>query len=126
MLDIGLPSLLWWQLTKAQTRTKCMSRSLSKRWQTPTYRVLHRLSVLRDLDAHFMPLDHALFPDIPSDIRVHSGFAIEHKKTASQILAEVERLMNEYSSTNVILVRPYYLNSFAIRTPYLPFLVLCR
>jgi len=65
----------------------------------------HRmLSVLRDLDFHTMPLDRGLFPDAPSDIRVHSGFAIEHKKTATQILTEVQRLMDAYSSTNVVLI----------------------
>jgi hypothetical protein len=78
---------------------------------TPAYRVLHRLSVLTDLRFHFMALDPVLFPDIPSGIKVHSGFAIEHKKTASRILTEVERLMDEYSSTHVILVRLYYRNS---------------
>ena len=78
---------------------------------TPTYRVFHRLAVLTDLQFHFMALDPVLFPGIPSGIRVHSGFAIEHKKTANQILTEVERLMDEYSSTHVILVRLYYRNS---------------
>jgi hypothetical protein len=78
---------------------------------TPTYRVLHRLAVLTDLEFHFMALDPALFPDAPSGIKVHSGFAIEHKKTANQILTEVERLMDEHSSTHVILVRLYYRNS---------------
>jgi hypothetical protein len=67
-----------------------------------------------------MALDPVLFPDIPSGIKVHSGFAIEHKKTASQILTEVERLMDEYSSTHVILVRLYYPNLLPLgRRPYL-------
>ena len=78
---------------------------------TRTYRVLHRLAVLTDLEFHFLALDPVLFPGIPSGIKVHSGFAIEHKKTANQILTEVERLMDEYSSTHVILVRLYYRNS---------------
>ena len=75
-----------------------------------TYRVLHRLSVLTDLHFHFMALDPVLFPGVPSGIKVHSGFAVEHKKTANQILAEVKRLMREHTSTNVILVRLNYLN----------------
>ena len=50
---------------------------------TPTYRVLHRLAVLTDLRFHFMALDPVLFPDIPSDIKVHSGFAIEHEDCKS-------------------------------------------
>ena len=77
----------------------------------PTYPVFHRLAVLTDIEFHFMALDPVLFPDIPSGIMVHSGFAIEHKKTANQILTEVERLMDEYSSTHVILVCLYYRNS---------------
>lgn len=76
-----------------------------------TYRVLHRFAVMRDLDFFFMSLDPVLFPGIPRGIEVHHGFAIEHKKTARKVLTEVERLMKEYSSTKVILVRLYYLNS---------------
>jgi len=70
-----------------------------------TYRVFHRLAVLTDVNFNFMALDPALFPGIPGDIEVHSGWVIEHMKTANQILAEVKRLMNEYSLTNVVLVR---------------------
>ncbi|KAF8469382.1 Alpha/Beta hydrolase protein [Russula ochroleuca] len=62
------------------------------------------LAVLTDLKFKFMSLDPILFPDIPSDIEAHSGFVIEHMKTANWILAEVEQLMDEHSSTNVILV----------------------
>lgn len=91
---------------------------------TPAYRLLHRLSVLTDLHFHFIPPDPVLFPGTPRGIKVHSGFAIEHKKTAVRILTEVERLMVEYSSTHVILVRLYYRKLIAIRTMYLPFSVL--
>jgi hypothetical protein len=55
-----------------------------------------------------MELDPTLFPNVPSDVQVHSGFAVEHKKTASQILGEVKDLMAKYSSNHVILVRPHY------------------
>ena len=68
------------------------------------YRVLHRLAVLTDLKFNFMALDPVLFPDIPSGIEAHSGFVIEHMKTANQILVEVKRLMDAYSSTSVVLV----------------------
>ena len=71
----------------------------------PILSTSHRLAVLTDLNFNFMALDPTLFPNIPTDVEVHSGFVIEHMKTASQILAEVERLMKEYSSTNVVLVR---------------------
>src|ERR1700691_5562245 len=63
-----------------------------------------RLSVLTDMNFEFMQPDPNLFPNIPSDIQVHSGFAFEHEKTAGQILAEVKRLMTKHSSTEVILV----------------------
>lgn len=76
----------------------------------PPYQVLHRLAVLTDIEFHSRALDPDLFPDIPGDIEVHSGFAIEHMKTANQTLTEVKRLMDEYSSTHVISVRLYYRN----------------
>jgi hypothetical protein len=56
------------------------------------------------MDFEFMKPDPHLFPNISSDADVHSGFALEHKKTAGQILAEAKRLMAEHSSTDVILV----------------------
>ena len=90
------------------TRNVCLTL---KTLATPTYRVLHRLAILTDLRFRFMALDPVLFPGIPKGIKVHSGFAVEHKKTANQILTEVERLMHEYSLTHVILVRLYYRNS---------------
>ncbi|KAH8976634.1 alpha/beta-hydrolase [Lactarius akahatsu] len=48
--------------------------------------------------------DPVLFPNIPSDVKVHAGFVKQHKKTAPKILAEVKRLMAENSSTHVILI----------------------
>jgi len=65
---------------------------------------LRLLSVLTDIDFEFMNPDPYLFPNISSNIQVHAGFALEHQKTASQILAEVKRLMAEHASTSVILV----------------------
>ncbi|KAI0248631.1 Alpha/Beta hydrolase protein [Lactifluus subvellereus] len=64
---------------------------------------LHFMSVLTDLEVNFMIPDSSLFPNVPSDVQVHSGFANEHKKTAPKILAEVKRLMAEHSVTKVIL-----------------------
>jgi Lipase (class 3) len=91
---------------------------------TQIYRVLYRLSVLTDLNFYYMTLDPTLFPNVPSDIELHSGFVIEHMKTAKQILAEVKRLMDEYSSTNVILVRLHCSKLLPIRTPNILSLVL--
>jgi len=59
---------------------------------------------LTDLEIEFVALDPTLFPNVPSDVQVHLGFATEHKKTASLILAEVKNLMAKYSSTHVILI----------------------
>ena len=50
--------------------------------------------------------DPTLFPNVPSNVLLHSGFALEHQKTAPQILAEVKRLMAKHSSTHVIVVGP--------------------
>ncbi|KAH8978644.1 alpha/beta-hydrolase [Lactarius hatsudake] len=57
-------------------------------------------------DARVLPIkpDPVLFPNIPSDVKVHAGFVKQHKKTAPQILTEVKRLMAEKSSTHVILI----------------------
>ncbi|KAI0301189.1 alpha/beta-hydrolase [Multifurca ochricompacta] len=65
---------------------------------------LELMSVLTDANIAFMEPEPTLFPDLPSGIKVHSGFALEHEKTAQQILAEVRRLMAEHSSTHVILI----------------------
>ena len=86
----------------------------------------HRLAVLTDLRFKFMALDHTLFPDVPGHIKVHSGFVIEHMKTADQILAEVERLMDAYSSTSVILVSLTTVNRFPSGTSYLLRSYTCR
>jgi hypothetical protein len=55
-----------------------------------------------------MALDPTLFPNVPSDVQVHAGFANEHKKTALKILAEVKDLMAKHSSNHVILVRLHH------------------
>ncbi|KAH9985066.1 alpha/beta-hydrolase [Russula compacta] len=65
---------------------------------------LKLLSDLTDIDLVYMEPDPVLFPNLPSGVQVHSGFALEQKKTAPQILAEVKRLLVEYSSTQVILI----------------------
>ncbi|KAH9959758.1 alpha/beta-hydrolase [Russula dissimulans] len=62
------------------------------------------LAVLTDLEVRRVDLDPTLFPGLPTNAEVHSGFAIEHKKTARQILEEIERLMVEYSSMHVVIV----------------------
>ena len=81
--------------------------------------ILGRLSVLTDLNLTYMAPDPTLFPNVPSGVQLHSGFAIEHQKTAPKILAEVKRLMAEHSSTHIILVGRFR-NASELRTelPY--------
>ena len=71
----------------------------------PKHLVPCSLASLTDPKIQRIPLDPTLFPGIPSGVDAHSGFVVEHKKTALQILAEVKRLMAEHSSTRVYLVR---------------------
>ncbi|KAI9508343.1 Alpha/Beta hydrolase protein [Russula earlei] len=65
---------------------------------------LQLMAVLTDLNLECTAPDPTLFPSIPSDVQLHSGFALEHQKTAPKILEEVKRLMAEHSSTHVILI----------------------
>ena len=77
--------------------------------------ILRRLAVLTDLNVKYMVPDPVLFPNVPSGVQVHSGFALEQQKTAPQILAEVKRLMAKHSSTHVILVGRFQ-NASELRT----------
>jgi hypothetical protein len=74
------------------------------------------LADLTDIALFFTSLDPTLFPGIPMDVEVHAGFANEHGKTASIILAEVQRLMSEYSSTRVTLVCLHDLRGLSTQT----------
>ncbi|KAF8887330.1 Alpha/Beta hydrolase protein [Infundibulicybe gibba] len=49
-------------------------------------------------------LDPTLFPGISSSVEVHSGFANEQAKTATQILAAVRTAMATHSATHVTIV----------------------
>ncbi|TFK48689.1 alpha/beta-hydrolase [Heliocybe sulcata] len=62
------------------------------------------VSVLTDVDIPTIVPDPTLFPGLPSDIEVHEGFANEQAKTAALILAEVKRLLAQYSASSVTLV----------------------
>ncbi|KAH9060449.1 alpha/beta-hydrolase [Lactarius vividus] len=61
-------------------------------------------AIATDIELLHVDLDPVLFPNIPSGVRVHHGFAKEHRKTAPQILKEVKQLMAENLSTHVILI----------------------
>ncbi|KAI0269943.1 alpha/beta-hydrolase [Gloeopeniophorella convolvens] len=65
---------------------------------------LQLMSVLTDFNLNVIIPDPTLFPNVPSGVQIHSGFAQEHKKTAPQILDEVRRLMAQHRSKDVILI----------------------
>ncbi|KAF9269337.1 lipase [Marasmius fiardii PR-910] len=57
-------------------------------------------------DAKFVPesLDPSLFPGVPSTVKVHDGFRDEHAKTATQVLANVQKALSENSANQVTVV----------------------
>jgi len=59
---------------------------------------------LTDVDILMANPDPTLFPGLSSSIEVHQGFADEHAKTATTILAEVKRLLSQYGANSVTLV----------------------
>ncbi|KAI0646667.1 alpha/beta-hydrolase [Trametes meyenii] len=62
------------------------------------------LSDLTDVDIAQTTLDSTLFPGVSSDVLVHEGFANEHAKTASNILAATKKLLSQTGATTVINV----------------------
>ncbi|KAI0747156.1 alpha/beta-hydrolase [Daedaleopsis nitida] len=62
------------------------------------------LSDLTDMGFIQRTLDSALFPGIPSYVKVHHGFANEHEKTGPTILAKVHLIIRETKATSVIMV----------------------
>ncbi|KAI0684506.1 Alpha/Beta hydrolase protein [Cytidiella melzeri] len=59
---------------------------------------------LTDIDIVKETLDSTLFPGVPSDVEVHSGFANEQAKTATQILSAVQTALSENGASSVTLV----------------------
>ncbi|KAF8887332.1 lipase [Infundibulicybe gibba] len=57
-------------------------------------------------DANFIPdkLNATLFPGLDSAIKVHSGFADEHAKTATSVLAAVKSAMKKSGLKSITLV----------------------
>jgi len=62
------------------------------------------LAILTDIDFFLVGLDPTLFPGVPSSVQVHQGFALEQAKTAPDILAAVQTLLEQHSSSSVVLV----------------------
>ncbi|CDO71479.1 hypothetical protein BN946_scf184909.g73 [Trametes cinnabarina] len=61
-------------------------------------------SDLTDINFFLDDLDTSLFPGVTHAIQVHNGFAAEHAKTASTILAEVKRLISQKGAKQVIAI----------------------
>jgi len=59
-------------------------------------------AVLTDLAVLRGPLDPGLFPGIPSDVSVHTGFRDQHGIASKQILTEVQRLLAQMDSKKVV------------------------
>ncbi|KAF8184465.1 lipase [Pholiota molesta] len=60
--------------------------------------------LLTDANIALRPLNSHLFPGIPSNIEVHNGFADEHAKTATAVLAAVRKALQQSGFNKVTLV----------------------
>ena len=61
-----------------------------------------------------VPLSTAFFPGVPEGVAVHAGFRNEHALTATQITAEVKRLVLVKSATQVMTVRTLHVSLYII------------
>lgn len=59
---------------------------------------------LTDTDFFLTSLDSSLFPGVSSSVEVHNGFASEQAKTASAVLAAVQKGMSQFGATKVTIV----------------------
>ncbi|CAA7264954.1 unnamed protein product [Cyclocybe aegerita] len=57
-----------------------------------------------DLDVLLQNLDSTLFPGVDSSVEVHSGFAREQAKTATDVLSAVNTVISTYGASNVTIV----------------------
>nr|ABN45742.1 lipase [Antrodia cinnamomea] len=62
------------------------------------------LPLITDADIEKTTLDSSLFPGLSSDIEVHSGFANEQSKTATDVLSAVQSAMSKHSASKVTVV----------------------
>ncbi|KAF9485578.1 lipase class 3 family protein [Pholiota conissans] len=60
--------------------------------------------LLTDAKVALRPLSSSLFPGVPSTIKVHDGFANEHAKTATAVLAAVKKALQQSKFNKVTLV----------------------
>lgn len=66
--------------------------------------LLYRFADLTDSDIVLMTPSGMLFPGLPSSIEVHIGFASDHAKSATAILAAVQKALAMHSASSVTLV----------------------
>jgi len=59
---------------------------------------------LTDADFFLESLDSTLFPGVSSSVEAHNGFAAEQAKTASSVLAAVQKGMSQFGATKVTIV----------------------
>ncbi|KAF8336196.1 Alpha/Beta hydrolase protein [Amanita rubescens] len=61
-------------------------------------------AIATDVDVFPKKLNTALFPGVPSSVQVHSGFANEQAKTATQVLSAVKSALSTYGASKVSVV----------------------
>jgi hypothetical protein len=61
-------------------------------------------ALLTDANIDKEPLSSSLFPGLPSGIEAHQGFAESHARSASAVLAAVQKAMSTYGATSVTTV----------------------
>jgi len=61
-------------------------------------------SDLTDVNVPLASLDSSLFPNLPSGIQAHSGFLDEHAKTASAVLAAVNKVISDHGVSSITLI----------------------
>ncbi|KAG7094312.1 hypothetical protein E1B28_007914 [Marasmius oreades] len=61
-------------------------------------------AVLTDASFVLSNLDSTLFPGVPSAVKVHNGFRDEQAKTATQVLAAVQKALSANSASQVTVV----------------------
>lgn len=62
------------------------------------------LPLLTDANFFLSSLDSSLFPGIPSDTEVHSGFKDAQASTAADVLAAVQTALSKHGATTITLV----------------------
>ncbi|KAF8347909.1 lipase class 3 family protein [Amanita rubescens] len=61
-------------------------------------------AIATDINAFQEILDPSLFPGIDSSIEVHSGFANEQAKTATEVLSAIQKTISEHGADHITVV----------------------